>query len=82
MKGMLQMRKKVHTACTIAAVIFTTICMLGVSPTWWTAAIVYALAIIFLILASVTSKEAERVMKEDEKPPTAMGDLIKIFAYQ
>lgn len=62
------MRKKIHRACTIAAVIFTLICVLGISPTWWLAAIVYALAMIFLILAFATSKEAKRAMKEEEKP--------------
>lgn len=61
-------RKKIHTACTIAAVIFTIICVLGIIPTWWLAAIIYALAMIFLILAFATSKEAERTMKEGEKP--------------
>ena len=60
-------RKKIHTVCTIAAVIFTLICVLGISPTWWVAAIVYALAMIFLILAFATSKEAKRAMTE-EKP--------------
>lgn len=61
-------RKKVHTICTIAAVIFTIICVLGISPTWWIAAIVYTLAMIFLILAFATSKEAERTMTEEKKP--------------
>lgn len=62
------MRKKIHTVCTIAAVIFTVICVLGISPTWWIAAITYALAMIFLILAFATSKEAKRAMTEEEKP--------------
>lgn len=61
------MRKKVHRACTITAIIFTVICVLGICPTWWLAAIVYALAMIFLVLAFATSKEAERAMTE-EKP--------------
>lgn len=60
-------RKKIHTACTAAAVIFTIICVLGICPTWWLAAIIYALAMIFLVLAFATSKEAERAMRE-EKP--------------
>lgn len=62
------MRKKIHTVCTIAAVIFTLICVLGIIHTWWMAAIIYALAMIFLILAFATSKEAKRVMTEEEKP--------------
>lgn len=62
------MRKKVHTFCTAAAVIFTVICVLGIIHTWWIAAIVYALAMIFLILAFATSKEAKRTMTEEEKP--------------
>lgn len=62
------MRKKIHTICTAAAVIFTLICVLGIIHTWWIAAIVYALAMIFLIFAFATSKEAERTMKADEKP--------------
>lgn len=62
------MRKKIHTVCTIAAVIFTVICVLGIIHTWWIAAIIYALAMIFLILAFATSKEAERAMTEEEKP--------------
>lgn len=61
------MRKKIHTVCTIAAVIFTLICVLGIIHTWWIAAIIYALAMIFLILAFATSKEAKRAMTE-EKP--------------
>ena len=63
-----RMRKKIHTICTIAAVIFTLICVLGIIHTWWIAAIVYALAMIFLILAFATSKEAERAMTDEEKP--------------
>lgn len=62
------MRKKIYTVCTIAAVIFTVICVLGIIHTWWIAAIIYALAMIFLILAFATSKEAERAMTEKEKP--------------
>lgn len=62
------MRKKIHTVCTIAAVIFTVICVLGIIHTWWIAAIIYALAMIFLVLAFATSKEAEKTMKEEEKP--------------
>lgn len=62
------MRKKVHTVCTIAAVIFTIICVIGIIHTWWIAAIIYALAMIFLILAFATSKEAKRAMTEEEKP--------------
>lgn len=62
------MRKKVHTVCTVAAMIFTLICVLGIIHTWWIAAIIYALAMIFLILAFATSKEAERTMKDEEKP--------------
>lgn len=62
------MRKKIHTVCTIAAVIFTVICVLGISPTWWIAAIIYAFAMIFLILAFATSKEAKRAMTEEDKP--------------
>ena len=61
-------RKKVHTVCTIAAVIFTIICVIGIIHTWWIAAIIYALAMIFLILAFATSKEAKRAMTEQEKP--------------
>lgn len=61
------MRKKIHIACTIAAVIFTLICVLEIIHTWWIAAIIYALAMIFLILAFATSKEAKRAMTE-EKP--------------
>ena len=61
-------RKKVHRACTIAAIIFTLICVLGIIHTWWIAAIVYTLAMIFLILAFATSKKAERAMIEEEKP--------------
>lgn len=60
-------RKKIHIVCTTAAVIFTLICVLGICPTWWLAAIIYALAMIFLILAFATSKEAKRAMTE-EKP--------------
>lgn len=62
------MRKKIHTICTAAAVIFTLICVIGIIHTWWIAAIVYALAMIFLILAFATSKEAKRAMTEEEKP--------------
>lgn len=62
------MRKKIHTVCTIAAVIFTVICVLGIIHTWWIAAIVYALAMIFLILAFATSKEAKRAMTDEYKP--------------
>lgn len=62
------MRKKIHTVCTIAAVIFTLICVLGIIHTWWIAAIIYALAMIFLILAFATSKEAKRAMTDEEKP--------------
>lgn len=62
------MRKKIHTICTIAAVIFTLICVLGIIHTWWIAATIYALAMIFLILAFATSKEAKRAMTEEEKP--------------
>lgn len=62
------MRKKIHTVCTIAAVIFTVICVLGIIHTWWIAAIVYTLAMIFLTLAFATSKEAERTMTDEEKP--------------
>lgn len=62
------MRKKIHTICTIAAVIFTIICVLGIIHTWWIAAIIYALAMIFLILAFATSKEAKRAMTEEDKP--------------
>lgn len=61
-------RKKIHIVCTTAAVIFTLICVLGICPTWWIAAIIYALAMIFLVLAFSTSKKAERAMKADEKP--------------
>lgn len=62
------MRKKIHTICTIAAVIFTLICVLGIIHTWWIAAITYALAMILLILAFATSKEAKRAMTEEDKP--------------
>lgn len=62
------MRKKIHTICTIAAVIFTLICVIGIIHTWWIAAIIYALAMIFLIFAFATSKEAERTMKDEENP--------------
>lgn len=61
-------RKNVHTICTAAAIFFCTVCIIGVIHTWWLAAIIYALAMIFLILAFATSKEAERTMKADEKP--------------
>jgi 1,4-dihydroxy-2-naphthoate octaprenyltransferase len=61
-------RKKVHTACTTAAVIFTVLCVLGIIHTWWIAAIIYAFAMIFLILAFATSKEAKRAMTEEDKP--------------
>jgi predicted membrane protein len=61
-------RKKIHTVCTIAAVIFTLICVIGIIHTWWIAAIVYTLAMIFLILAFATSKEAKRAMTEEDKP--------------
>lgn len=62
------MRKKIHTACTAAAIVFCTVCIIGVIHTWWMAAIVYTLAMIFLTLAFATSKEAERTMKDEEKP--------------
>lgn len=62
------MRKKVHTVCTAAAIVFCTVCIIGIIHTWWMAAIIYALAMIFLILAFATSKEAERAMTEKEKP--------------
>lgn len=62
------MRKKIHTACTAAAVAFCTICVIGVIHTWWIAAIIYALSMIFLIFAFVTSKEAKRAMTEEDKP--------------
>lgn len=61
------MRKKIHTACTAAAVILCTVCIIGVIHTWWIAAIVYTLAMLFTILAFATSKEAKRTMRE-EKP--------------
>lgn len=61
------MRKKVHIACTVAAVVFCTVCILGVIPTWWLAAIIYALAMIFLVLAFSTSKKAKEVMTEKPK---------------
>lgn len=61
-------RKKIHTVCTAAAIVFCTVCIIGIIHTWWIAAIIYALAMIFLILAFATSKEAERTMKADEKP--------------
>lgn len=60
-------RKKIHTVCTAAAIVFCTVCIIGVIHTWWIAAIIYALAMIFLILAFATSKEAKRAMTE-EKP--------------
>lgn len=62
------MRKKVHTACTAAAIFFCTVCIIGIIHTWWIAAIVYALAMIFLIFAFATSKEAKKAMTEEEKP--------------
>ena len=60
-------RKKIHTVCTAAAIVFCTVCIIGVIHTWWLAAIVYALAMIFLIFAFATSKEAKRAMTEEEK---------------
>ena len=62
------MRKKIHTVCTAAAIVFCTVCIIGVIHTWWLAAIVYTLAMLFTILAIATSKEAKRAMTEEEKP--------------
>lgn len=71
------MRKKVHTACTAAAIVFCTICIIGVIHTWWVAAIVYTLAMLFTILAFATSKEAKRTMRED-KPKRAPIEYVNI----
>lgn len=72
------MRKKIHTICTIAAVIFTVICVLGIIHTWWIAAIIYALAMIFLILAFATSKEAKKAMTEEEKPKKSPIEYVNV----
>lgn len=72
------MRKKIHTACTAAAVIFTLICVLGICPTWWLAAIIYALAMIFLVLAFATSKKAERAMTEDKPKRVTPIEYVNI----
>ena len=62
----------------MAAVIFCTVCIIGVIHTWWIAAIIYALAMIFLVLAFATSKEAERAMTEEEKPKRAPIEYVNI----
>lgn len=61
-------RKTAHAIFTTIAAILTVICITGISPTWWIAAIVYTLAMIFLVLAFATSKRAEKEMREDEQP--------------
>lgn len=70
-------RKKVHTACTAVAVVFCTVCIIGIIHTWRLAAIIYALAMIFLVLAFATSKKAERAMTED-KPKRAPIEYVNI----
>lgn len=72
------MRKKIHTACTVAAVAFCTVCILGVVQTWWAAAIIYTLAMLFLILAFATSKEAKRAMTENKPKRVAPIEYVNI----